>query len=69
MNGQFTSKQEALLQEAILLLGEGQGDAVAYLKKHDPELARTVAGTFASVEKKLDKMSRESIKFIGQVST
>ncbi|KAI6184821.1 hypothetical protein M3Y97_00637300 [Aphelenchoides bicaudatus] len=63
----FTEKQEALLQEALLLLGEGQGDAVAFLKKRDPELAKVVSTAFTSVEKKLDGMSKESIKFIAQL--
>lgn len=67
LNRNFTEKQESLLQEAILLLGEGQGKADAYLKTRDPELAKIASHAFKNVEKKLDKMNPESIKFVAQV--
>lgn len=67
LNQNFTEKQETLLQNAILLLGEGQGKAVAYLKNRDPQLSKIASSAFRNVEKKLDKLSPEAIKFIAQV--
>ncbi|KAI6230244.1 hypothetical protein M3Y99_01079400 [Aphelenchoides fujianensis] len=67
LNANFTKKQEGLLQDALLLLGEGSGDAVAFLKARDPELAKLVSPAFRSVEKKLDKMSPEATRFIGHL--
>ena len=64
LNQNFTEQQEHLLQHAILLLGEGEGKAVAYLKAHDPQLAKTASSAFSSVEKKLEKMSPDATKFI-----
>ncbi|KAI6170223.1 hypothetical protein M3Y98_01217300 [Aphelenchoides besseyi] len=67
LNQNFTSKQESFLEDAILLLGEGKGDAVQYLKRRDPTLAKIAAPAFRSVEKKLENLNPRSIKFIGQL--
>ena len=55
----LTQREDKLLIEAIIKLGDSEGDASRYLEQHDVHLAAETAVALQKIERKLAKMRKE----------